>query len=98
MVFLGCDMASIHCLLSQIPDNLDFEPILIEAQKHYKNYPPDKLEKLVKKRVDREYVNFSLLFVLKKMFCVVRKVFSISFYLFLLSSLVARRHPNRKTQ
>lgn len=50
----GCDMASIHCLLSQIPDNLDFEPILIEAQKHYKNYPPDKLEKLVKKRVDRE--------------------------------------------
>ncbi|XP_066153537.1 TBC1 domain family member 20 isoform X1 [Euwallacea fornicatus] len=50
----GCDMASIHCLLSQIPDNLDFESILMNAMKHYEDYPPEKLEKLVKKRVDRE--------------------------------------------
>ncbi|XP_048518455.1 TBC1 domain family member 20 isoform X2 [Dendroctonus ponderosae] len=50
----SCDMASIHCLLSQIPDNLDFETILIAAEKYYKDYPPDKMEKLVKKRVDRE--------------------------------------------
>ncbi|XP_074040150.1 TBC1 domain family member 20 isoform X2 [Leptinotarsa decemlineata] len=50
----GCDMASIHCLLSQIPDNLDFEEILTRASSFYKKYPPDKLEHLVKKRVQKE--------------------------------------------
>ncbi|KAJ8967215.1 hypothetical protein NQ317_001324 [Molorchus minor] len=50
----GCDMASIHCLLSQIPDNLDFEQILERASAFYNKYPVDKLEHLVKKRVQKE--------------------------------------------
>ncbi|CAH1368485.1 unnamed protein product [Tenebrio molitor] len=50
----GCDMASIHCLLSQIPDNLDFEAILQRALIYYKNHPPNKLEGEVKKRVKKE--------------------------------------------
>ncbi|XP_044266578.1 TBC1 domain family member 20 [Tribolium madens] len=50
----GCDMASIHCLLSQIPDNLDFEAILRRALTYYKNHPPHKLEGDVKKRVKKE--------------------------------------------
>ncbi|KAB0798284.1 hypothetical protein PPYR_09277 [Photinus pyralis] len=51
---VGCDMASIHCLLSQIPDNLDFESILERASDLYKKYPPSKLEKDVKNRVQKE--------------------------------------------
>lgn len=89
-------MASIHCLLSQIPDNLDFESILISAMKYYKDYPPDKLEKLVKKRVDREYVDFSLLCLLKKVFGVVKNVFSFGFYLVFLAALVPRKHKKRR--
>ncbi|CAH1953893.1 unnamed protein product [Acanthoscelides obtectus] len=50
----GCDMASIHCLLSQIPDDLDFEDILERAAAYYKRYPPEKLEHLAKKRVRKE--------------------------------------------
>ncbi|XP_018572328.1 TBC1 domain family member 20 [Anoplophora glabripennis] len=50
----GCDMASIHCLLSQIPDDLDFEEILTRSSTFYKKYPPEKLEYLVKKRVQKE--------------------------------------------
>ncbi|KAJ8918246.1 hypothetical protein NQ315_014116 [Exocentrus adspersus] len=50
----GCDMASIHCLLSQIPDDLDFEEILTRAGTFYKKYPPEKLEYLVTKRVQKE--------------------------------------------
>ncbi|XP_076254814.1 TBC1 domain family member 20 isoform X2 [Rhynchophorus ferrugineus] len=48
-----CDMASIHCLLSQIPNNIDFEKVLISASKFYQDYPPDTLEKLVQKRVEK---------------------------------------------
>ncbi|KAF5269292.1 hypothetical protein FQR65_LT02593 [Abscondita terminalis] len=51
---IECDMASIHCLLSQIPDNLDFESILQCASKLYKRHPPSKLEKDVKNRVQKE--------------------------------------------
>lgn len=51
-----CDMASIHCLLSQIPDNLDFDGILKRALVYYQKYPPDKLDEDVKKRVNKEYV------------------------------------------
>ncbi|XP_060518889.1 TBC1 domain family member 20 [Cylas formicarius] len=50
----GCDMASIHCLLSQIPDNVNFEIILKNASEFYKDYPPEILEKIVKERVKRE--------------------------------------------
>ncbi|KAF5306640.1 hypothetical protein FQA39_LY08829 [Lamprigera yunnana] len=51
---IECDMASIHCLLSQIPDNLDFECILQRASTLYKKHPPNKLEKDVKNRVQKE--------------------------------------------
>ncbi|CAH1118040.1 unnamed protein product [Phaedon cochleariae] len=50
----GSDMASIHCTLSQIPDNLDFEEILERASAFHKKYPMVKLEHLVKKRVQKE--------------------------------------------
>ncbi|XP_049822506.1 TBC1 domain family member 20 isoform X2 [Aethina tumida] len=50
----GCDMASVHVVLSQIPDNLDFEEILVQASKYYKNYPPDTLEGYVKKRIHEQ--------------------------------------------
>lgn len=51
-----CEMASIHCLLSQIPDNLDFERILVSASEYYEKYPPERMEKEVTKRIQREYV------------------------------------------
>ncbi|CAH1105702.1 unnamed protein product [Psylliodes chrysocephalus] len=50
----GCDMASIHCLLSQIPNNLNFDEILQKASEYYRKFPPEKLEQLVKKRVQKE--------------------------------------------
>ncbi|XP_057671050.1 TBC1 domain family member 20 isoform X1 [Diorhabda carinulata] len=50
----GCDMASVHCLLSQIPDNLNFEIILEKASEYYRKFPPEKLEQIVKKRVQKE--------------------------------------------
>ncbi|KAK9686754.1 Rab-GTPase-TBC domain [Popillia japonica] len=49
-----CEMASIHCLLSQIPDNLDFERILVSASEYYEKYPPERMEKEVTKRIQRE--------------------------------------------
>ncbi|KAK9888720.1 hypothetical protein WA026_000946 [Henosepilachna vigintioctopunctata] len=49
-----CDLASVHCLLSQIPDNLDFETILKRASLYYSKYPPKVLEKAAMKRVQRE--------------------------------------------
>lgn len=57
-----CEMASIHCLLSQIPDNLDFEEILISAARYYQKHPPDKMEKDVKKRIQNEYVKYNTIF------------------------------------
>lgn len=83
-----CDMASIHCLLSQIPDDLPFEEILKRASTHFNKYPPVTLEGLVKKRAQKEYVTFSFLFLLYKAFTFVRQLFSVRFYLVLLFSLV----------
>ncbi|XP_044752502.1 TBC1 domain family member 20 isoform X2 [Coccinella septempunctata] len=51
-----CDLASIHCLLAQIPDDIDFEKILEKASFYYQRYKPEDLEKDVIKRVKREYV------------------------------------------
>ncbi|XP_065162885.1 TBC1 domain family member 20 [Atheta coriaria] len=48
------DMAMIHCLLSTIPDNLNFEHVLHRASEMYQSYPPEKVEKDVKKRVKEE--------------------------------------------
>lgn len=39
-----CDMASLYCLLSQLPDDLPFEYLLKKASELYKKYPPDKIE------------------------------------------------------
>ncbi|XP_025836352.1 TBC1 domain family member 20 isoform X2 [Agrilus planipennis] len=50
----GCDMANIHCLLSQIPDNIDFEEVLRCSTRLFEKHPPHKLEKDVNKRVKRE--------------------------------------------
>lgn len=40
-----CDMASIHCLLSQLPDEIPFEEILKDACVLYDKYPLNKIEK-----------------------------------------------------
>ena len=82
----GCDMASIHCLLSQIPDNLDFEGILQRALGYYKSHPPQKLESEVKKRVKKEYVYLTFF---KKLFSLLRSLFTLRFYWFLISSLLS---------
>lgn len=91
-----CDMASIHCLLSQIPDNLRFEDILERASSNFKKYPPKSLEYLVKKRAQKEYVTFRLLFLLNKAFCFFKQLFSIRFYFVLLSSLFFGSDYKRK--
>lgn len=52
----GCDMASVHCTLSQIPDDVNFEVVLEKASELHAKYPPQKLEREVKRRVDKEYV------------------------------------------
>lgn len=91
----GCDMASIHCLLSQIPDDLDFEEILTRASTFYKKYPPEKLEYLVKKRVQKEYVVFGLFYIVQKILCFIKQLFSLRFYFILLSSLAFRRYKQK---
>lgn len=80
---VGCDMASIHCLLSQIPDNLPFENILKHAQKLYDKYPPKAVEKDVADRIRREYVYSNILSLFKKLTSIIgllRRLFSIRFY------------------
>ncbi|XP_044742359.1 TBC1 domain family member 20 isoform X2 [Chrysoperla carnea] len=49
-----CDMASVHCLLNAIPDNLPFEKILENATAYYKLYPPEEIEKDVQRRIQNE--------------------------------------------
>lgn len=81
----GCDMASIHCLLSQIPDDLDFEKILQRASVLYKKHPPEKLEMEVIKRVQKEYVYFSgIRYVFRKIVDFLKSFFCLRFLLGLL--------------
>lgn len=75
-----CEMANIHCLLSQIPDNLDFEEILISASRYYEKYPPEKMERDVQKRIQREYVNSSAVFY--KIVSFLKHLFADIFWLF----------------
>lgn len=49
-----CDMASIHNLLSKIPDGLPFESLLKLANSIYNEYPPPSIEREVKERFDEE--------------------------------------------
>lgn len=51
---VDCDMACIHSLLSQIPDDLPFESLLKQAMKLYEDYPPRSLEAEVQERFKKE--------------------------------------------
>ncbi|XP_023714729.1 TBC1 domain family member 20 isoform X2 [Cryptotermes secundus] len=51
---VDCDMACIHSLLSQIPDDLPFESLLKQALKLYEDYPPISLEAEVQERFKKE--------------------------------------------
>lgn len=90
----GCEMASIHCKLSQIPDDLDFEEILQRATILYTKYPPEKLEKDVKKRVQKEYVTFGFRYVLKSVFDIIKGFFCLQFIfgLFCMHFLFKSKH------
>lgn len=80
---VGCDMAMVHCLLSQIPDETPFEEILKKASKLYDSYPPDKIEKSVNERIRREYVYLNYLNVIKRLtnlLHILRRLFSFHYY------------------
>ncbi|KAK4320045.1 hypothetical protein Pmani_009066 [Petrolisthes manimaculis] len=53
-----CDMAMQHLILSQVPDTLPFEDILVEARKLHEAYPPETLtmevEEYIKKAAEKE--------------------------------------------
>lgn len=94
---IGCDMASIHCLLSQIPDNLDFESILLRSSKLYKKFPPNKIERDVKNRVQKEYV-FDFSYLLRKvavLFKLLKNLLSVHFYLSFFGDGLLRRRKQK---
>ncbi|KXJ70365.1 hypothetical protein RP20_CCG023930 [Aedes albopictus] len=49
-----CDMASLHCLLSQLPEDLPFEYLLKNAEELYRKYPPKLVEKDVENMIAKE--------------------------------------------
>uniref|UniRef100_A0A8W7PE14 Rab-GAP TBC domain-containing protein n=1 Tax=Anopheles coluzzii TaxID=1518534 RepID=A0A8W7PE14_ANOCL len=49
-----CDMASLHCLLSQLPEDLPFEYLLKSAENLYRKYPPRVIEKDVETMIAKE--------------------------------------------
>ncbi|KAJ6633533.1 TBC1 domain family member 20, partial [Pseudolycoriella hygida] len=49
-----CDMASMHCVLSKLPEDLPFEYLLKQADALYKKYPPDLIEKDVDEMIAKE--------------------------------------------
>ncbi|XP_055592436.1 TBC1 domain family member 20 [Uranotaenia lowii] len=49
-----CDMASLHCLLSQLPEDLPFEYLLKKAEELYRKYPPKMIEKDVTNMIAKE--------------------------------------------
>lgn len=59
-----CDMASMHCVLSRLPDNLPFEYIMRQADELYEKYPPDVVEREVDEMIVREKVCICILFVM----------------------------------
>lgn len=80
----GCDMASIHCQLSRIPDNLNFEKILSRASDLYGKHPPEAVEKDVKIRVQKEYVYIHYGSFLSKIVSFIKTLFGVRFVLFVL--------------
>ncbi|XP_063699600.1 TBC1 domain family member 20 [Culicoides brevitarsis] len=49
-----CDIASLHCLLSQLPEDLPFEYLLTYADTLYKKFPPKMIEADVEKMIIKE--------------------------------------------
>lgn len=49
-----CDMGALHCLLSQLPDDLPFEYLLVKANELYERYPPETLEQAVEVMLVKE--------------------------------------------
>ncbi|KAL1124390.1 hypothetical protein AAG570_001019 [Ranatra chinensis] len=49
-----CDMASIHCLLSQIPDDLPFQTLIEETLDLFEKFPPISVENEVIERTNKE--------------------------------------------
>ncbi|XP_030556817.1 TBC1 domain family member 20 [Drosophila novamexicana] len=49
-----CDMASVHCLLSKLPDDLPFEDLLITSSKLYDKYSLTVIEKKVEELIKIE--------------------------------------------
>lgn len=49
-----CDRAMLHCCLSQLPDDLPFEYLLVQSEKLFKKYPPHDLHRDIEKIIERE--------------------------------------------
>lgn len=49
-----CDMGALHCLLSQLPDDLPFEYLLVKARELYDRYEPETLEQAVEVMLVKE--------------------------------------------
>lgn len=49
-----CDRAMLHCCLSQLPEDLPFEYLLVQSEKLFKKYPPHDLHRDIEKIIDRE--------------------------------------------
>lgn len=49
-----CDRASLHCLLSQLPDDLPFEYLLKQSEKLYLAHPPHELHRDIEVIIERE--------------------------------------------
>ncbi|XP_023163892.1 TBC1 domain family member 20 [Drosophila hydei] len=49
-----CDMASVHCLLSKLPDDLPFEDLLVISSKLYDKYSLTVIEKKVEELIQNE--------------------------------------------
>ncbi|KAK6632111.1 hypothetical protein RUM44_007141 [Polyplax serrata] len=49
-----CDMANLHSLLSQIPDDLPFEKLLSKTTHLYKKHPPEEIQKEALRRTKEE--------------------------------------------
>lgn len=73
-----CDMAMQHFILSQVPDTLPFEEILIEANELHNLYPPNTLQEevdeFIKKKNEEEAIERQLLVDRRKKFEASRRV------------------------
>jgi hypothetical protein len=49
-----CDRASLHCLLSQLPDDLPFEYLLRRSEELYSKHPPHELHRDIEVIIERE--------------------------------------------